>query len=195
MQIESLGVGRRRKETARLYARPTYNSIIIKTTLRFHHRSFLPTLESGSFEENRMNAKRPLAIWSAGCCTGAEPHTLAIVLSAALRYYPAVRFRILAADTSMPVFKTAQVGIYDEREGNPIPIHNKKRSAMRSKDRERLKNRMAPMLRNQVPFRQGNFMSRDFGIRPPMDTVFCRSVIIYFDRPTKPASSAKSAAI
>jgi len=56
---------------------------------------------------------------------------------------------------------------------------------MRSKDREMKQVRIVPELRAQVKFRRLNFMAGDFGMREKMDVIFCRNVLIYFDRPTQ----------
>jgi chemotaxis protein methyltransferase CheR len=137
------------------------------------------------YRPSRFGHHRPLAVWSAGCSTGAEPYTLAMVLNDARNHYPDLNFRILATDISTRVLDIARSGIYEERDGNPIPLDFKKQFILRSKDPCHAKIRMGPELRKQVEFRQLNFMQEDYGIQTLMDVIFCRNVIIYFERPTQ----------
>jgi chemotaxis protein methyltransferase CheR len=128
---------------------------------------------------------RDLAIWSAGCSTGEEPYTIAMVLNEFKEERPAFRFIILATDISTRVLERAISGIYKQERAETIPVTMKKKYLLRSKDRERGLVRVAPELRTQVKFRRLNFMEEDFGMLEPMDIIFCRNVIIYFDRPTQ----------
>lgn len=128
-------------------------------------------------------ARRELAIWSAGCSTGEEPYTLSIVLSEfARRLDSAFSFFILATDISTRVLGTAQKGIYEEEKIQPIPIEQRKKYLLKSRDRSSRLVRIVPELRERVRFRRLNFMEEDFGMREPMDVIFCRNVIIYFEK-------------
>lgn len=126
-----------------------------------------------------------LSVWSAGCSTGEEPYTIAMVLNEFRNRRPAFHFRILATDISTKVLERAIRGIYKEEKAETIPPALRKRYLLRSRDRERGLVRIIPELRSQVKFRRLNFMGKDFGMREPMDIIFCRNVIIYFDRPTQ----------
>lgn len=134
---------------------------------------------------NGSGVSRPVAVWSAGCSTGAEPYTLAMVLSDLAERTHGFRFQILASDISTQVLEKAKTAIYDEREADPIPIDFKKRYLLRSKDRSRSRVRIVPELRNTIRFLRLNFMDQDFGLKTAMDIIFCRNVIIYFDRETQ----------
>ena len=127
---------------------------------------------------------RTLMVWSAGCSTGEEPYTLAMVLAEFGRHYPgfAFHYEILATDISMKVLEAAQRAVYTEEKAEPVPEELKKRYFLRSKDRSRGLLRVVPELRELVRFRRINFMEGEFGFREPMDIIFCRNVIIYFDR-------------
>jgi chemotaxis protein methyltransferase CheR len=130
---------------------------------------------------------RPLMVWSAGCSTGEEPYTLAMVLSAFGERYPGFRFdfTILATDLSTRVLDIAHRAVYLEDRVVPVPIDFKKKYLLRNRDRTKRLVRIAPELRSHVRFRRLNLMDSDFGFREPMDIIFCRNVIIYFDRPTQ----------
>ncbi|UFS71323.1 protein-glutamate O-methyltransferase [Geomonas sp. RF6] len=125
------------------------------------------------------------SIWSAGCSTGEEPYTLAMVLSEFAEKHPDFDFRILATDISTRVLDRARNATYAEALVDPVPLALKKKYLLKSKDRANPLVRIAPELRRKVFFRRLNFMDDDFGIREPLDVIFCRNVIIYFDRPTQ----------
>ena len=130
-------------------------------------------------------ASRPFLIWSAGCSTGEEPYTMAIVLSEFAGTRPGFRFRILASDISTQVLEKAQVGVYSEETVAPIPKHLQHRYFLRSRDRENPRVRVVPELRQSIHFRRLNFMDSHYGMEEKADAIFCRNVLIYFDRPTQ----------
>ncbi len=126
-----------------------------------------------------------LRVWSAGCSTGEEPYTLAMVLSDAAERIKRFRFSILATDISTQVLEKAHQGIYDHERVEPIPEALRKKYLLRSKDRSRDLVRMAPELRSLITFRRLNFMDDAFDVNDQMAIVFCRNVIIYFDKNTQ----------
>ena len=130
-------------------------------------------------------SRRRLTIWSAGCSSGEEPYTLAMVLSAYADRLPGFEFIVLATDISTSVLSKAEKAIYDEDRIAPVPAEFKRKYLLRSKDRAKRSVRIVPQLRSHVRFRRLNFMDGDFGFREPIDVIFCRNVIIYFDKPTQ----------
>ena len=128
---------------------------------------------------------RSFVIWSAGCSSGEEPYTLAMVLSEYAEAHPGFRFRILASDISTSVLERAEKGIYTSECVAPIPIALKRKYLLRSRDAECARVRIAPELRRLVDFRRLNFMDSDYGLSEKVDAIFCRNVLIYFDRATQ----------
>jgi chemotaxis protein methyltransferase CheR len=128
---------------------------------------------------------RSFRVWSAGCSTGEEPYTLAMVLQDFAEHCPGFDFQILATDISTRVLETARLAIYPEERTGPVSIDLKKKYLLRSKDRKEGLVRVTPELRNKVQFRWLNFMDDNFGLQDKFDIIFCRNVIIYFDRPTQ----------
>lgn len=128
---------------------------------------------------------RPLRVWSAGCSTGEEPYTLAMVLQEFAEGSPGLDYRILATDISTRVLEKAHQAIYPEERAHPVPQHLKRKYFLRSRDLSAGLVRITPALREKVRFRHLNFMADDFGLREEQDIIFCRNVIIYFDRPTQ----------
>lgn len=127
---------------------------------------------------------RPFRVWSAGCSAGMEPYTLAMVLSEAATRNPGFAFSILATDISSRVLEQAVRAIYEMERVNSIPEHYRRKYLLRSKDKNKRLIRMAPEIRACVHFERLNFMD-DFKVGDPMDVIFCRNVIIYFDKPTQ----------
>jgi chemotaxis protein methyltransferase CheR len=132
------------------------------------------------------NAGRTFRLWSAGCSTGEEPYTLAIVLSEFATTAPGFRFSIMATDISTRVLAMAQNGVYPEDRVGKLSMELKRRYLLRSKDKAKKLVRLAPEVRRLVDFRRLNFME-PFSFPEPMDTIFCRNVMIYFDRTTQEA--------
>jgi hypothetical protein len=79
---------------------------------------------------------QPVVIWSAGCSSGEEPYTLAMVLSEYAEAHPGFRFRILATDISTVVLAKAQLGIYTTDTVEPVPPLMQRKYLMRSRERD-----------------------------------------------------------
>jgi chemotaxis protein methyltransferase CheR len=139
----------------------------------------LPQVSNGN------GGARPFLVWSAGCSTGEEPYTLAMVLSEYALAHPGFRFRILATDISTQVLAKAELGIYTNEVVAPVQAGLRMKYFLRSRDRASNRVRVSPELRQLVEFRRLNFMDADYGISEKADAIFCRNVIIYFDRPTQ----------
>lgn len=148
------------------------------------HFDFLVANALPEFTQQNITG-RPLLVWSAGCSTGEEPYTLAIVLSEYALTHPGFRFRILATDISTTVLARAERGIYSEETVAPIAPPLKRKYFMRSREPGSNRVRIVPELRRLIEFRRLNFMDADYGVTERVDAIFCRNVIIYFDRPTQ----------
>ncbi len=138
----------------------------------------LPVLES----EGGWGRDRPFYLWSAGCSSGEEPYTLAMVLSEYHERTPDFRFRILATDISTRMLDRARTGIYAEDRVEPVPAEYRKKYLLRGRSRGERQVRLRPELRRKVLFERLNLMHRDYGIASRFQVIFCRNVIIYFDR-------------
>jgi chemotaxis protein methyltransferase CheR len=130
---------------------------------------------------------RPFCVWSSACSTGEEPYTLAIVLNEFALRNPGFRFSITATDISTRVLAHARDGIYEESQVSMIPLSLKQRYFLRSKDRTKSLVRVSRELRSQVAFHRMNLMDESYHLlrEGAQDAIFCRNVIIYFDRKTQ----------
>jgi chemotaxis protein methyltransferase CheR len=130
------------------------------------------------------------AVWCAGCATGEEAYTIAMVLAEQRRTF-SFEFFIRATDVSTRVLETARNAVYAEDHAEPIPPALRQRYLLRSRDRAARQVRIVPELRERVRFGHLNFLSLDFGMREVFDVVFFRNVMIYFDRETQQRVVAK----
>ncbi|MBW2596569.1 MAG: protein-glutamate O-methyltransferase [Deltaproteobacteria bacterium] len=148
----------------------------------FLAKSALPALVGS----RQARSRRRLNIWSAGCSSGEESYTLAMVLAEFFSItQPLNRFSILATDISTQILATAKKAIYRKETVEPVPVMLQQKYLLRGKDSQKDLCRVVPELRHCITFRHLNFMDKDFGIRPKMDIIFCRNVVIYFDRQTQ----------
>jgi len=145
----------------------------------FLTQTALPQLGSNAGIEH------PLLVWCAGCSTGEEAYTLTIVLSEYALTHPGFRFRILATDLCTRVLEKANLAIYNSDSIATIAPELRRKYFIRSRERGDNQVRVVPQLRDLVEFHRLNFMEPKYEIGTVADFIFCRNVIIYFDRPTQ----------
>ena len=194
-RLKALAIGSYREYCGYLFSdrgleEETIHLIDVVTTNKtdfFREPKHFDFLTSRVLPEHMQNnrGRRPFLVWSAGCSTGAEPYTLAVVVSEYGQANPGFSFRVLATDISTVVLKEAQMGIYSSDMVRPVPQALKAKYFMRGREPGDARVRVAPELRRLIEFRRLNFKDSDYGIREKFDAIFCRNVIIYFDRPTQ----------
>jgi chemotaxis protein methyltransferase CheR len=128
---------------------------------------------------------RIFKFWSAGCSTGEEPYTLAMVLNEFKEINPEFNYKILATDLSATALKKAQAAVYELSRVEPVPLPLKRKYLLKNKDKTKNLVRIVAELRMRVEFRRMNFLESNYAINDMMDLIFCRNVIIYFDRKTQ----------
>jgi chemotaxis protein methyltransferase CheR len=110
------------------------------------------------------------------------PYTLAMVLEERRAVDPAFSYRIFASDLSSRVLQKARDAVYESDHTAVVPLGYKKKYMLRSKDPASSLVRMKPEIRAKVEFARINFMDDRYPIRDRFDAIFCRNVIIYFER-------------
>lgn len=128
---------------------------------------------------------RPFRVWSSASSTGEEPYTLAITLEEFAAQHRDFDYKILGTDISTAALDRGRKATYTEERVAPVPSAYLKKYFLRSKDKEAKLVRVKSLLRSKVIFHRLNLMSEDFGIQDRFEVIFCRNVIIYFDRPTQ----------
>ncbi len=129
--------------------------------------------------------RKRIKIWSAGCSSGEEPYTLAMTIDPFLRRHRGADYEILATDLSVRVLEKARMAVYDIDRIKDIPLSLRKNFFLKSKDPKNKTVRIVPELRSKVTFQRVNFMDNTYPVDPDFDIIFCRNVLIYFDRPTQ----------
>ncbi len=148
------------------------------------HFDFLNQIVLPEYITREKNLK-PLKIWSAGCSSGEEVYTLAIVLSEFQENNKKFDFSILGTDISSRILQKALDAIYTEERAANIPMDIKKKYFLKSKDRLKPTVRIISQLRNKAYYQRLNFMDDQYPVNEIFDIVFCRNVLIYFDRETQ----------
>lgn len=135
---------------------------------------------------------RRIKAWSAACSTGAEPYTMAMVIDAYLADHRLnAQYSIVATDLSTDVLEVAHRGVYPEEMLEPTPARLRRQYVLESRDRDARLCRITPALRSHVGFARLNFMDSSYDIARDMDVLFCRNVLIYFDKPTQQSVLSK----
>lgn len=146
----------------------------------FLQETILPEIEALAGENGKQ-----ARVWCAASSKGHEPYTLAMVLDEYFRERSGWQFKLLATDIDTDVLAAAQRGIYTVDEILDVPERLKQRYLLRgSRDQKQFVS-VRPELRQQVTFRQLNLISEPWPLKTRFDVIFCRNVIIYFDRPTQ----------
>ncbi len=146
------------------------------------HFNYLKNEILPQIEQNSRN--KEIRIWSAGCSSGEEPYTLAMVID---DYFGAKkslwRIKILATDISMQVLDKAKEGIYAAEGMKDIPLAWKNKYFTKIDENTY---KIAPKIRGEVEFKEFNLM-KPILERNPLDLILCRNVMIYFDQQTRRA--------
>jgi chemotaxis protein methyltransferase CheR len=125
---------------------------------------------------------RPFGVWSAGCSTGEEPYTIAMVLEERRAVDQRFSYRIFASDLSTQVLDKAKDAVYEESKADVVPLSFKRKYMLKSKEKDRALVRMKPEIRSKISFARINFMDDRYPVSDTFDAIFCRNVIIYFER-------------
>ncbi|MEI8396444.1 MAG: protein-glutamate O-methyltransferase [Rhodospirillaceae bacterium] len=149
-----------------------------------HHFDHLAKTVLPAVRENQKDTSPPkLRIWSAGCSSGPEPYTIAMVLCSQIPDLRRWDARILATDIDTHMVATAQRGVYSAESAKTIPPDLRERFTRRIKDAPgEPEMTMADELRRLITFKPLNLLE-SWPMRGSFDAIFCRNVLIYFDRP------------
>jgi len=147
-----------------------------------HHFDFLA--ETLVPDLLRRRARGPIRIWSAGCSTGEEPYSIAMTLREALPTARVRDVRILATDLDTEVLATARRGIYPMSRLEGLPRHRLQHWFRRGEGSQANRAKVSDEIQEMVHFRTLNLME-SWPMQGPFDAIFCRNVVIYFDKPTQ----------
>ena len=126
-----------------------------------------------------------IRLWSSACSTGAEPYTMAMIMQEFVDGQSGLDYRILATDLSTEVLQAARRGVYARDMIVPVGSEMRRKYVMMARDTTRSDVRIHPRLRSMVGFARLNLMDNAYKVGEPMHLIFCRNVLIYFDKPTQ----------
>lgn len=126
-----------------------------------------------------------IRIWSSACSTGEEPYTIAMTLYNGVASPAEWDWKILASDLSTRVLAKAASGVYNIDQIRDLPPDAIRRHFLKRRGVDVGEIRVKPHLSERIVFRRINLMDERYPIRSPLDVIFCRNVMIYFDRPTQ----------
>ena len=148
-----------------------------------HFELFAKRVLPEAVQRNSSARQRELRIWCAGCSSGEEPYTLMMLMMEHLgQQFKQWNVTLLATDISATALKTAMAGVYEADRVAQLP------AGLRNKYFERHGDgmlRVSDQVRPRIFFRRHNLMDQTFPFKKQFDAVFCRNVMIYFDRETR----------
>jgi len=131
------------------------------------------------------HGRSDLKVWSAASSAGMEAYTAAIVLDDMVRTGTRLRFRVLGTDISTAMLRMATAAIYTRDVLAPVPPEFIKRYFLRSRNRASDEVRVVPELRRLTNFMRMNLMDTTYPVDRDVDIIFCRNVLIYFEKDTQ----------
>jgi chemotaxis protein methyltransferase CheR len=155
------------------------NALTTNLTAFFREEHHFPLLAA-----HVRNSKEPVTIWCSASSTGEEPYSIAMTLCEALGTLtpPA---QVIATDIDTNVLNTAANGVYPMERVERVSQERVKRFFLKGKGAQEGLVRVRPELRQMVTFKQINLLADSWPVSGPFDAIFCRNVMIYFDKPTQ----------
>jgi chemotaxis protein methyltransferase CheR len=128
---------------------------------------------------------RRVRVWSAACSTGEEPYSLAMVLLAQLPPSAGWEVEVVATDLSTRALERARAGLWPVEKAREIPPMLLKSFMLKGVRAQEGRMQVSPLLRSAVRFERLNLNDERYAVAGPFDVIFCRNVLIYFDRESK----------
>lgn len=153
------------------------NALTTNLTSFFREAHHFPLLA-----EHAKRIGRPYSVWCAAASTGEEPYSIAITLAEALGERAAT---VLATDIDTQVLAKARTGVYSADQVARLSQERLKRFFLKGTGQRAGQVKVKPELAATIAFEPLNLLAPDWGIRERFDAIFCRNVMIYFDKPTQ----------
>jgi chemotaxis protein methyltransferase CheR len=159
------------------------DAISTNLTYFFREPQHFRYLEEKIIPELNKESAQKIRVWSAGCSTGEEPYTLAMIFMEHIKS-PSPDWQILATDLSTKVLKEAERGVYPQEKVRKIPSDLLRRYFQKGINSHAGFYKVKKELQDRICFARLNLME-PFPMKGPFDFIFCRNVMIYFDRVTQ----------
>ena len=157
------------------------NALTTNLTSFFREAHHFPVLAE---HLRAIGGKHPISLWCSAASTGEEPYTMAMTAMDTLGR-EASNVKIIATDIDTKVLAMARAGMYPEERIAKLSDEVVKRFFQRGTGAEAGMVKVRQELRDMVTFRQLNLLDNNWSLRAPLDVIFCRNVMIYFDKPTQ----------
>jgi chemotaxis protein methyltransferase CheR len=146
----------------------------------FVRNTLLPRI----MEQGEKTRNKKIRAWSAGCSSGEEPYSISMTVLDAIQHSPEWDFKLLATDISTTNLQIAKRGYYDQQRVAPVSAAQKQRYLKPVKFEQENYFEVQPILRKAIYFNYLNLM-KEWPIKGPLNFIFCRNVMIYFDKKTQ----------
>lgn len=157
------------------------NALTTNLTSFFREEHHFPVLA-----EHLLTLNRPIRIWCSAASTGEEPYTIAMTACEAFgTLRPPVE--IIATDIDTNVLATAARGVYPDDRVSKLSVERRKQFFQKGTGAHEGMVRVRNELRSLITFHQLNLLDEQWPLKEPFDAIFCRNVMIYFDKPTQSA--------
>ncbi|MFT4063161.1 CheR family methyltransferase [Paraburkholderia sp.] len=156
------------------------NALTTNLTAFFREAHHFPIL--ADFVQRRA---QPVSVWCSAASTGEEPYSIAMTLIEALGESGARQASVLATDIDTQVLAKAQAGVYPFDQVRQLSPERLRRFFLKGTGAHAGMVKVRPEVRALVRFEQLNLTDRDYQLRSQFDAIFCRNVMIYFDKPTQ----------
>jgi chemotaxis protein methyltransferase CheR len=158
------------------------NALTTNGTAFYREEHHFPVLAELARASASSPAGPPFRVWSAGCSTGEEPYTISMCLAESL---PHSSYSVLATDLDSQVIATAGEGVYPLQSVLRLAAARQKRFFLKGSGRFEGKARVRREIASHVEFARLNLMDAQWPVENGLDAIFCRNVMIYFDKPTQ----------
>ncbi|MEX3691743.1 CheR family methyltransferase [Paraburkholderia sp. BR14263] len=161
------------------------NALTTNLTAFFREAHHFPILADFVKRRAGVAGAQPVSVWCSAASTGEEPYSIAMTLVEALGERAAREARVLATDLDTQVLAKADAGVYSFDQVKHLSPERLKRFFFKGTGSHSGLVKVRPELRAMVKFEQLNLTDADYGLRTTFDAIFCRNVMIYFDKPTQ----------
>ncbi|MEQ5840281.1 chemotaxis protein CheR [Paraburkholderia acidicola] len=156
------------------------NALTTNLTAFFREAHHFPVLADFA-----MQRPAPVSVWCSAASTGEEPYSIAMTLIEALGEQAARQASVLATDVDTQVLAKAEAAVYQLEQVTHLAPERLKRFFLKGTGAHAGLVKVRPEVRAMVRFERLNLTDRDYALRTPFDAIFCRNVMIYFDKPTQ----------
>lgn len=157
------------------------NSLTTNLTSFFREPHHFPILAE---HMQKIGTRRPIRIWCSAASTGEEPYSIAMTVAETFGTNTS-HVSIVASDLDTNVLDTARKGVYSLDRIEKLSPERVRKFFLRGTGNQEGYAAIRPELKNMIQFQRINLLDASYSVKGPLDIIFCRNVMIYFDKPTQ----------